>query len=83
MFMRVAVMMIFFQGSSITSSWWVFLYFWAKVLLLFRAEVEKKHAIEVVGMLAAFHLLDYITRFIPFMSLLFWYVNIHYLLFGS
>ena len=33
-------------------------------------------------MLAAFHLLDYVTKLIPFMNLLYWYVNVTYFLFG-
>ena len=58
------------------------LYFSLKVYDMFLLRFEKKEALEVLGMLVAFHLLDYITKFIPFMNLLFWYVNATYFLFG-
>ena len=58
------------------------LYFIFKVYGMFNVTFEKQQAMEVVAMLLAFHLLDYLTKFIPFMNLLYWYVNINYFLFG-
>ena len=82
MFLRVAVLLMFVQAQLITSHWWMFIYFGIKVLDLFKVRFEKRQAIEVAGMLIAFHLLDYITSFIPFMNVIYWYVNIYYFLFG-
>jgi hypothetical protein len=82
MFLRVALLSIFFQVQLVTSHWWILLYFVAKVQYMFRVRMEKQQALEVVGMLAAFHLIDYLTRFIPFVQLLFWHVNVAYFLFG-
>lgn len=82
MFQRVAVLLMFFQSECIIQHWWLFVYFCIKAALLFKVSFEKRQAVEVVCMLAAFHLLDYVTKLIPFMNLLYWYVNVTYFLFG-
>ena len=82
MFLRVAVLMLFYQAEFITSLWWMSIYVLFKVYLLFNVTIQKQQAIEVIGMLIAFHILDNITRFLPFMNVIYWYVNIYYFLFG-
>ena len=74
--------MIFLQAQSITEHWWMLLYFVFKIWRLFKLQITRQQAVELVGMLVAFHLLDYLTKFIPFMNVLYWYVNLNYFLFG-
>ena len=83
MFLRVAVLTIFYQAHFITLQWWMVVYFGVKVLLVFKLQLQLRQALEAVGMLLAFHLLDFLTSFLPFLHPLYWYLNAHYLLFGS
>jgi hypothetical protein len=82
MYLRVTVLMLFFQAECVEEAWWVWAYLGAKAILLFQIGFEKQQGVELVCMLVVFHLLDYVTSLIPFMPLLFWYVNLAYFLYG-
>lgn len=82
MFLRVAVLMMFFQAECLVDHWWVLAYFVLKAGLLFNVGFEIRQSIEILCMLACFHLLDYITNLLPFINTFYWIVNIAYFLFG-
>lgn len=82
MFLRILILIIFYQAPLISYSYFTIAYFLLKVAILFKFTYKPQEIIEIVIMLAAFHLLDYFTKFIPFVNIVCLLANLSYFLMG-